>query len=936
MARLLIFFAASRFARATVVQDGLIFEYLFPRAECVEGGFADTSNAAAADGGVFGALRRDPESTWCLDGQGIGGSVGDSSIYATSERNASAIKAVMAAAQAKGDDGLSIELWLWSRNPGDSVNREPILSIAAPSTNEWTCDGPVTTAITVAERDGFLAVYMGYREKVITLGCMDWNCCLQVPIRTALLPKNEPTHAVIVIGHHMDVYINGEVLWNGTNVPYMKLFDWSNFDFENAWDDSFRLELFSDGLARNMKNYAFDGGILAARMYSRQLSGAEAKQNYAARLPNSPPYAFDCAVAVYEDGEDIAGGQLVATAYLSALQPELLVTVALGIVDADDELLAPNYQAYHADPSIDTFAIAYLSSLPSVGEVLLRDGTVLTDADLPARVARDATGNYTVLVRPPRNAYSGDGSSFAMLNFSYYAIDGIDGSISDVATMTIVVLAVNDPPVPFYNISALADADAAVIIALGGTDVDDSTVGIVASVATAPRWGNATLWQVNATTGDVSTTKVVPGDALWSLAVAYTFDGAVTPATMNADTGVFLNDTFGFALTDVHGATSSVANVTVGVRTPLRATPSTKTPAVYEEAYGGAAANEISLQGSDVSDAALDVCVAIVSLPAHGMLYDPASTTPAVPLVIGDVLATRLASPYASGAPVTFAGDVDWFNLPDEDWTGDAVGLSADAIGYTVLSCDARNRVSTSAWQLVDVRNVNDAPMIAATTTNFEVYAIGFAGSDYDDEKYAESVTLRGLTLGDVDRDVDAVRVSLKADSGMLSLSGDLNLADFDSSDYCYDGTGGKKWYCCCNGLREDSMTFVATPADAATLLAELLYESYKPNTVDTVTIWVYDGVGGDCLATHASVSIWDDTCFSSNVSVTVEVGEYANLAADIDSSSDGMAWQLAVGLGAGIVVLMCTCCVCAYRKFAVARRPVRGMPTLRTSLGWD
>ena len=73
-------------------------------------------------------------------------------------------------------------------------------------------------------------------------------------------------------------------------------------------------------------------------MYSRQLSGAEAKQNYAARLPNSPPYAFDCAVAVYEDGEDIAGGQLVATAYLSALQPELLVTVALGIVDADDEL----------------------------------------------------------------------------------------------------------------------------------------------------------------------------------------------------------------------------------------------------------------------------------------------------------------------------------------------------------------------------------------------------------------------------------------------------------------------------------------------------------------------------------------------------------------------------------------------------------------------
>ena len=38
------------------------------------------------------------------------------------------------------------------------------------------------------------------------------------------------------------------------------------------------------------------------------------------------------------------------------------------------------------------------------------------------------------------------------------------------------------------------------------------------------------------------------------------FDGPVTSATMNADTGVFLNNTFGFALTDVHGATSSMVN----------------------------------------------------------------------------------------------------------------------------------------------------------------------------------------------------------------------------------------------------------------------------------------------------------------------------------------------------------------------------------------
>ena len=75
------------------------------------------------------------------------------------------------------------------------------------------------------------------------------------------------------------------------------------------------------------------------------------------------------------------------------------------------------------------------------------------------------------------------------------------------------------------------------------------------------------------------------------------------PATMNADTGVFLNETFGIALTDVHGATSFAVNVTVAVHTPLFATPSTKTPEVHEEAHGGADANEISLRGSDLSDA---------------------------------------------------------------------------------------------------------------------------------------------------------------------------------------------------------------------------------------------------------------------------------------------------------------------------------------------
>ena len=149
------------------------------------------------------------------------------------------------------------------------------------------------------------------------------------------------------------------------------------------------------------------------------------------------------------------------------------------------------------------------------------------------------------------------------MNFSYRAVDGGTGSMSSAATVLISTIAVNDPPLP-SNVTVVAEAGAARLITLVGTDVDDP-------IATA----------IAVLDGPISPDVAVVLNAT-ARTVSYLYEGPVTTDAMDPETGVFLVDSFRFRLIDAHDATSFATNVTVQVRSPIVATP-TQAQAIAEE-----------------------------------------------------------------------------------------------------------------------------------------------------------------------------------------------------------------------------------------------------------------------------------------------------------------------------------------------------------------
>jgi hypothetical protein len=194
-----------------------------------------------------------------------------------------------------------------------------------------------------------------------------------------------------------------------------------------AWPEDYVLKLFSGGPGESQafnqdESKPFDGTLYALRFYDRKLSAAEVRANFDAKLANSPPRVYDVLATVAEDGEGETRG-----------------AVALRVVDVDDDPAWPNYRADAARADV------YIASLPAQGQLLLEDGTLVNA--VPAKVPRSASGGYTVLVRPPRDAFSGDGA-FASVGFSYYAVDGVGGARSyETANVVVQVSAVNDAPV---------------------------------------------------------------------------------------------------------------------------------------------------------------------------------------------------------------------------------------------------------------------------------------------------------------------------------------------------------------------------------------------------------------------------------------------------------------------------------------------------------
>lgn len=873
-----LFLAWGLVASGAVVQDGLIVDYAFARSECLGGAFSD-----GVDADLLGGLARETATTWCLDGLGVGGQSDDSGVHVAAGGGGEALIEALSASAAAGSDGITVELWIRVHTLADGNEEQPIFSIGNPSATSDKCDG--NTGLRISEEADELRVDMNYRssDPYDDGGSPDdYNTCVTCTTSSSILTSmTAPSHLVVTVGRTVEIYKDGALV---TSQGFMRPYEYDSMVFADAWSPSFGVELFSDGVLRKehatQEDVAFDGDVLALRIYDRKLEASEVSANYAAKLPQSAPLARDVAATVNEDGERDAGGQLGSApeAYGAPLAAELLATVALDAVDADDASDSPNYDGA-------SFAKVYVASLPEGGGALFQTDGAAIEA-VPAEVPRDSGGTYGVLARPPLDA-----TGAGVLSFTYYAVDGVTGEATDAATVTLAATPVNDPPIPLGNLTVLAEAGGVATVVLRGSDVDDALDTATASVG-APQSAAATV-------------ALVEGRR----AFTYSYGGDVDPAAMDSVTGVFYTDAVPFTLTDAHGASSLTTTVTVRVRSPIVAAPEPG-QSVDEEGYGS---GSVVLKAEDLSDDADLVCFTVLTLPSRAALYDGD-----ILLEANAVLSAAAASPYDAGVPLRAVGEEDFFTTPAAAWNGTALVSTPQSFTYSAFACDASrepkgNRASPPATLSFEIRNVDDAPTLAGPAATFSVYAAG--GAAADDDAYASRVTLSGFSIGDADKDVDAVRVVVAAGkaTSLLSVDADLaRLADFNSAQYCFGQPD--RWACEGDGRADGRFGFLAPPNLANRLLATLVFESTAPNSVDVVTVRVYGGAGGDCLSNFVSDSR-RPVCRERNATATVRVGAFSTFAgSDSDSSKAGVPWQLALGGIGLLLVLVLVCCFSACR----------------------
>jgi hypothetical protein len=210
------------------------------------------------------------------------------------------------------------------------------------------------------------------------------------------------------------------------------------------------------------------------------------------------------------------------------------------------------------------------------------DGTVV-DATVaivtpPAGGSAVPDGNGIVTFSPPQ-----DGNG--VYTFTY-TVEDDGGATSNAATVTVTVVAVNDPPIA-ANDATVTDENTpiAVDVADNDTDVDGTVVDATVAIVTPPASGSA-----------------VPDD-----------NGIITFSPPQNGNGVFF---FTYTIEDDGGATSNIATVTVTVRDVNDPPAAVDDSAATDE--DTAVTVNVADNDTDVDGAPVDATVAVVSDPFGG------------------------------------------------------------------------------------------------------------------------------------------------------------------------------------------------------------------------------------------------------------------------------------------------------------------------------
>ena len=506
---------------------------------------------------MFGSLSK-TSAVSCPKHIGVTAAEGSNTLTRmTSAGDSSALNAKLAAST-----GFSVELWLDHAHT-TSDKYMPIFTIGkTPITGSNPFDCYYNSNFEVQRKNGDYVVNMAVDAAYID------DCSTLTSITAAITENAGPTHFVLTASYtnnqlaEVRIHLNGGSTNGGISevlgqFPYPSTPSGSVYKpgFDTNWWSAYKLELFSDARAVAADGTTsglwgpWPGTIYMAAMYDRVLSTSELTSNFKAKLSNSPPVVSATSVTINEDGE-LTDHYSNPVYYQSVVPAADLASITLTAYDWEtDSSNTFSYSSSYALPTI------YVSSLPATGTLLDYDGTQITSVPH----ALSSSSNNMVKYRPVKDASSG--STTVYTTFTFYAIDGVTGSRSPAdATMSIYVLAKDDPPMATAASFTAYSGTTSNIMCVTGTDVDSGDSAVSGSVVTVPSHGK--LYKV--VSGSVTSTELSAGASFGTnqLCVGYGYTGTATVAV----NGQLDTDSFTFTVSDTSGnpSTAATAAITIG------------------------------------------------------------------------------------------------------------------------------------------------------------------------------------------------------------------------------------------------------------------------------------------------------------------------------------------------------------------------------------
>jgi len=656
--------------------------------------------------------------------------------------------------------------------------------------------------------------------------------------------------------HYCMFYVNGKAVNDGS------------IDVRITINAQSRLFFFSEPAGMALRtSHPFRGNVYLWALYSRVLSPAEVTQNYAARVLNSRPIARHATHVVQENGE-VGTHYDTPEFYLAPVPVDELVVLTLEVLDDDQDPNSPNY---NASTLATTMPLLYLATFPTKGTLYYLNGTAITAGSLPAALdVTAANGTFSsfayVKYRPGWKEVSWPA---VYTNFSFYALDGVTGLVSDTVTVSVQVKSVHEIPkagvldddgnITISSPEAMAGRLTAVTLA--GSAYEGFRI-TKAHIASLPAHGY--LYQVNDTN---ATTPLLVGDelAITPLAPAQIFylytgpqllashnqqsDNSTARAASISDT--LATDVFTYTVTDNFNASSVPGTLNLVVVPSLVALPAVNAPVVPENIL-----TPVRLYGVDYQSLEQrDLCFEITSLPRYGTLNIIAAngTTCIVASAPFPLLDQVSSYPYETGVTVHYISDAGFFTQPNRTWNGSAISPKGEVeeqeeFDFRVVACESGLANASSALpsslpvrQQLGVQNENAATTLSLSTSSYSIYATTNLNDVTPLGANPTQVVLEGISILDPDMGVDPVLVKISCTSGSLRLNEKyVALADFTSSRYCPT-----------NCLKRTSklLWFVTTPRALELLLNGLTYSTTVASIVDQIEISIYDGAGPPCLA---------------------------------------------------------------------------------------